>query len=147
MRLCNYFLLCTYSSRMLRNTESNEMSWVPEGHCLALRSVSMRHSRTRILAWTIPRFSLSAELLLPAYVGLISFPISSITANNCAYFDWPGGPGSPGGTAGPDCVCRCCRGNDAAGLPTTPGNDPGDEITSEGIIIPAGLAVTGESTA
>lgn len=50
-------------------------------------SVSNKHSRTNILACTIPRFNLSAELLDPLYVGRISRPISSITIKSCAYFD------------------------------------------------------------
>ncbi len=58
---------------------------------LALLSHSMRHSRTSILAWTIPLFSLSDEVLLPLYVGLMSFPISSMTARSWAYLlcGWP----------------------------------------------------------
>lgn len=55
--------------------------------CLADRSVSSRHSRTSILAWTMPRFSRSAELRLPEYVGRMSRPISSMTINSCAYLD------------------------------------------------------------
>lgn len=34
---------------------------------------------------TLPRFSLSIALLLPAYVGLISFPNSSMIARSSAY--------------------------------------------------------------
>lgn len=61
----------------------------PNIHCLADRSVSSRHSRTRIRACTIPRFNRSAELRLPEYVGRISRPISSISDNSWPYFDKP----------------------------------------------------------
>lgn len=36
----------------------------------------------------LPRFSLSMALLLPAYVGLISFPSSSMMASSSAYLLW-----------------------------------------------------------
>lgn len=54
-------------------------------YVLALRSHSIKHSRTRILACTMLRFSLSEEVLFPAYVGRISRPMSSITASNELY--------------------------------------------------------------
>ena len=57
---------------------------------LALLSVSTKHSRTRIRAYTIPRFNLSALDFDPAYVGRISLLISSITDKSCWYLlcDW-----------------------------------------------------------
>lgn len=36
----------------------------------------------------LPRFSRSIALLLPAYVGLISFPSSSMMAKSSAYLLW-----------------------------------------------------------
>lgn len=51
----------------------------PKGYVRALLSVSARHSLTSARAWIIPLFSLSIALLLPAYVGLISRLISSMT--------------------------------------------------------------------
>lgn len=36
----------------------------------------------------MPRFSLSTEVLLPAYVGRMSLPMSSITASSCEYLLW-----------------------------------------------------------
>ena len=57
-------------------------------YVLAARSHSMRHSRTRIREWTMPRLSRSADVRLPEYVGRMSLPISSITASSCAYLLW-----------------------------------------------------------
>lgn len=57
-------------------------------HVRALRSHSIRHSRTNMRAWTMPRFSRSAEDLLPEYVGRISLPMSSMTARSWVYFVW-----------------------------------------------------------
>ena len=45
----------------------------------------MRHSLTRIRAWTMPRLSRSADDLLPEYVGRMSLPMSSMTASSCPY--------------------------------------------------------------
>lgn len=47
----------------------------------------MRASLTRILAWMIPLLSLSALDLLPEYVGLMSFDISSRTERSWEYLD------------------------------------------------------------
>lgn len=65
-----------------RQVSANRLSYVYD---LALRSHSIKHSRTSIRAWTIPRFKRSDEVLLPEYVGRISFPISSMTARSWAY--------------------------------------------------------------
>lgn len=43
----------------------------------------------------LPRFSRSIALLLPAYVGRISLPISSITESKSVYVLWE--PWAPGG--------------------------------------------------
>jgi len=61
--------------------------WCDNQFLALFLSVSMRHSRTRILAWIIPLLSRSAELLDPEYVGRMSLPNSSITCKSCAYFD------------------------------------------------------------
>lgn len=47
-------------------------------------SGSITHSALDLLK-ALPLFSLSMALLLPAYVGLISFPISSMMASSSAY--------------------------------------------------------------
>lgn len=61
-----------------RETVRGEGSF-PKGYVRALLSVSARHSLTSARAWIIPLFNLSIALLLPAYVGLISRLISSMT--------------------------------------------------------------------
>lgn len=57
-------------------------------YVLALRSHSIKHSRTKIRACTMPRFKRSAEDLLPEYVGRISLPMSSMTAKSWVYLVW-----------------------------------------------------------
>lgn len=47
-------------------------------------SSSVTHRALELLK-ALPLFSLSIALLLPAYVGLISFPISSMMASSSAY--------------------------------------------------------------
>lgn len=60
-----------------------------KSHWRAERSVSIKHSRTKIRACTMPRLRRSVDVLEPVYVGLISRPISSITAKSWAYFVRP----------------------------------------------------------
>lgn len=62
---------------------------LPVQFCRADRSVSTKHSRTNSLACTMPRFRRSDELRLPVYVGRMSRPISSMTANSWAYLLTP----------------------------------------------------------
>lgn len=78
----------------------------------------MRQSLTRIRAWTIPRLRRSIELRLPAYVGLISRPISSITARSWAYFDLPA-------------YCCCAASNCAASIGSMPVETAGESVDLE----------------
>ena len=100
----------------------------------AALSHSIRHSRTSILACTMPRLSRSAEVLLPEYVGLMSFPMSSMTARSCAYL-LCGSCCGRGGAAIAAWLCSIC-------IPG--GTIAGDGITLAGDAeLPEGPAVGG----
>ena len=51
----------------------------------AMRSASTLQSLAKVLAKAIPFFNLSAAILFPAYVGLMSLVSSSMTARSSAY--------------------------------------------------------------
>lgn len=63
-------------SRIFRN-QTNDIT--------ARINVNVRLNSACELSSTVPLFSLSIALLLPAYVGLISFPSSSMMASSSAY--------------------------------------------------------------
>jgi len=95
----------------------------------AARSHSIRHSRTRMRACMMLRFSLSADVLPPAYVGRMSRPISSITARSCPYLLAGRAAVDGGGAATIEPVSAAILAADGGGVPS----DSGSLTTDRGV--------------